>query len=296
MRYVYSVLRFVPDPVRGEFINVGAIVGSEEASEWKIRLIDNYRRARMLDDKGVLTSLWHFVDEIGKRIDNYEAYIETHAGPPVEVSESWLRRLWGESQNVIQFSPPTPFVATNAEEVLDSIFRELIVDPESRRFPFQKKNVALAAIRRAYQQAGIRQRTHFQEAALVQGRHHRERFDFAVMNGPVLQLAHAWSFQIPKQDELAEDIKAWAWTVRDLRRGGGKVQSDNGAEFVVPENVDVEVVYVAPLIGGARTVLDEALSAFQDIDARAIDLGRSTEVGRRAQDLLRASGAQLQGH
>ena len=34
MRFVYSLVRFVPDPARGEFVNVGAIAGSEESSDW----------------------------------------------------------------------------------------------------------------------------------------------------------------------------------------------------------------------------------------------------------------------
>ena len=28
MRYVYSVVRFVPDPIKGEFVNVGLIAGT----------------------------------------------------------------------------------------------------------------------------------------------------------------------------------------------------------------------------------------------------------------------------
>ena len=52
MRHVYSMVRFVPDSARGEFINVGANVGSEESSEWQVWQIENPKRARFIDERG----------------------------------------------------------------------------------------------------------------------------------------------------------------------------------------------------------------------------------------------------
>ena len=49
MKHVYSLIRYVPDPVRGEFINVGAIAGCDESSEWEIRQVANPARARRID-------------------------------------------------------------------------------------------------------------------------------------------------------------------------------------------------------------------------------------------------------
>lgn len=46
MRFVYSVVRFVPHPARGEFINVAAIVGSEALGVWKSRRVGNAHRAQ----------------------------------------------------------------------------------------------------------------------------------------------------------------------------------------------------------------------------------------------------------
>ena len=51
MRYVYSLVRFVPDPARSEFVNLGAIVGSEEYSEWESRQVENPKRARDIDER-----------------------------------------------------------------------------------------------------------------------------------------------------------------------------------------------------------------------------------------------------
>jgi hypothetical protein len=37
VKYVYSVVRFVPDTFRGEFVNVAVIAGYEETGEWLVR-------------------------------------------------------------------------------------------------------------------------------------------------------------------------------------------------------------------------------------------------------------------
>jgi hypothetical protein len=43
--YQFSLIRFVPDPARGEFVNIGAVVGDDEAQDWELRLISNLKRS-----------------------------------------------------------------------------------------------------------------------------------------------------------------------------------------------------------------------------------------------------------
>lgn len=77
MRFVYSIVRFVPDPARGEFVSVGAIVGSEESSEWQYRQVENPARARALDERQTLDAVWSFLDRVGRQIDDYERRLRT---------------------------------------------------------------------------------------------------------------------------------------------------------------------------------------------------------------------------
>ena len=86
--------------------------------------------------------------------------------------------------------------------MLNVLFEQFVIEPEARRFPFKKKHVALAAVRRAYREAGLKLGQHFEEGANVRGQHHKERFDFVVANGRAVQLAQTWSFQAPNQEEL----------------------------------------------------------------------------------------------
>lgn len=287
MRYIYSVVRFVPDTVRGEFVNVGVLAGSDESSEWDIRTVGNQKRARSLDEKGLLGLVWSFVDDIGREVDRHTEAVQKSLFDSTgsKISEEWLTELSQQSRNVVQFSTPAVIVAGDIDEALNDLFEQFIVDPESRRFTFKKKHVALAAVRRAYREAGLRPQEHFEEGANVKGQHHKERFDFVVANGRAVQLAQTWSFQVPNQEDLTEQVKAWAWTVGDIRHHGGTAETAT-RRIEVPHDVDIEVVYVPPANGGPRVALNEALAAFQEINVRSVEANQATRVGLQASELI----------
>lgn len=289
MRFVYSIVRFVPDPARGEFVNVGAIVGSEESSEWQYRQVENPARARALDERQTLDAAWSFLDRVGRQIDDFERAGETLFNPPVELSEAWMERLYLDHRNLVQLSRPSPMIAANADEAMDRIFDDLVVDPARRRHPFQKKHSALAAVRAAYRAHSVEKSKNLRERVSLATDHHRERFDFAVTNGKVVQLTHTWSFQMPDQDQLAEQVKAWGWTVQDVRRGGGEVVASSGETWAVGADVDIEVVYVPPLDEQRAPALRDALTVFSEVGAGSHPIDGADSVGLRAHELLVAA-------
>ena len=97
---------------------------------------------------------------------------------------------------------------------------------------------------------------------------HRERVDFAVTNGRVVQLAHTWSFQVADQADLAEHVKAWGWTIRDARDYGGALLSPDTADLKVDKGVDVEVVYVGPRSVGCPMGSSASITSTGDDPAR----------------------------
>jgi hypothetical protein len=146
----------------------------------------------------------------------------------------------------------------------------------------------IASSRHAYSSRGLVRGVDFDEASVVRGAHHRERFDFTVLNGRVVQLVQAWSFQVPGQEELLEKIKDWAWTVEDIRKNGGEAQISE--RFVaVPTNVDVAAVFVPPSADSQSKALEEAMSAFGEVGARAVSLTEALDVATRARTLLQKS-------
>ena len=67
MTYFFSMLRFVPDPARGEFVNIGAIAGDEETQDWELRLISNLKRARSIDHVAFLPHALEVAAELRER-------------------------------------------------------------------------------------------------------------------------------------------------------------------------------------------------------------------------------------
>jgi len=289
MRFVYSVVRFVPDPARGEFVNIGAIVGSEDSSEWQVRQIENPVRARTIDDHRTLDAAWSFLDRVGREIDEFERGTETLFYSGVELSENWLHRLYVDHRNIVQLSQPAPMVASSADEAINRIFEELVLDPSRIRHAFLKKHAALAALRAAYREHSVEKGKNLRERATVRTENYREKFDFAVTNGQAVQLSHTWSFQIPDQEHVSEQVKAWGWTVREVQRGGGRVYTPEGLEFDVPKNVDLEVVYVPPADNQDAPSLGDAVAVFEELGVKYRTLDRADEVGLEAHRLLQHS-------
>jgi hypothetical protein len=294
MRYVYSVVRFVPDPTRGEFVNVGAIVGSETTSEWQVRQIDNPVRARAVDDRKSLDAVWSFMDGVGRQIDEYDRATESlfpQSAP--DLSENWLDRLCAEHRNIVQLSAPAPMVAGSAEEALDLVFEEMIVDPAHRKHPFKKKHTALGAVRESYRRHFLVRGKHLRERVPVQTEKYRESFDFAVTDGRVLQLAHTWSFQVPDQDLLSEQVRAWGWTVRDIKKSGGILKAHDGDRLEIPSGVDVQVVYIQPEPTMDAAAMNVALNVFKELKVHHSPIENADIVGANAQKLLKAAGVKL---
>src|SRR5680860_1531130 len=60
MALSFSVIRFVPDPAKGEFVNIGAIAGDDATGDWELRLVSSPKRAKALDQLGVLAQATAF--------------------------------------------------------------------------------------------------------------------------------------------------------------------------------------------------------------------------------------------
>lgn len=295
MKHIYSLIRFVPDPARGEFINVGAIAGSEESSEWGIRKIGNAKRARAIgqsDTPTALQAVWYFVDCIGEIIDNHQDSLEALFPSDIEPSEDWLEALHSDYRNIVQLSPPTPIVAANVDDALDRIFQHVILDPERQQRRGRWKNEVLAATRRAYRRHSIGT-SELCERVLLSSELHEDRFDFVVMNGKALQLVRSWSFRDMEAQRLSSQIKSWGWTVRSTRDSGGTIEIRGSRSLVVNSDVNIEVVCIPPDPDQDRSIYEEGKSVFKALGVQSVTLDKVDKVAARARQLLIDSGVKL---
>ena len=288
MRYVYSVARFVPDPARDEAINIGIIAGADESGDWALRAVGNYSRARRLDGRKLLPGVREQLDRIEAMLDPYTD-VQVPLFPvvhPETVDEAWLTRLSADSANVLQFTHPLPVVAESAEDAIDLLWNELIVDPTAKQFRFAKKSRAVSAFAHALRANGVPD-DHVIRRTIVRSEPFHAPMDFAIHNGRVSQLTNCWSFQLPDKESLMEEITSWAWTVRDLRRNGGSVANRDGMiEIEGGRKTAIYVVYVPPAPGAdadARA-FKSACSAFDDSEVQALPVpaGEADAVARDA--------------
>lgn len=284
MSYFFSTIRFVPDPTRGEFINLGVVAGDDESQDWELRLISNLKRAKALDTGRVLPSALTFLGELEERLPGDELVLEEN-----HLDTDSLRRLSGEMNNIVQLSAPAPVVADSAAAALDTVFDHLVLDPEAMQFRFEKKHRAVKLARRSYKASAVPKNA-VKERVEVQANHFHAPFDFAVHNGRAVQLVQCWSFQLPNQEELAEQVKAWAWVVRELREGedGAKVLTE-ALEVDAPADLQIATVYIPPVDGGESSALEEARAAFAEVDVQEYTPDTADEVGERAAAALKAA-------
>ena len=286
MRFVYSLIRFVPDPAKGEFVNVGAIVGSELSSEWQIRQVSNPVRARALDDERSLDLVWAFCTRVGADIDRFEDSLYRLFDSEVELSEDWLENLHTQHRNIVQLSPPSPMVADSADEALDRLFSQMILDPTRHRQSTVTKHVVLAAMRRAYGSCGLHKNRGFVERARLSASDHSIPVDFAVVNGQVLQLVQTWSFQSADQQSLAQQVRSWGWVVHRTRQQGAQLDASGVEGLDVDPDIAIRAVYVPPAPDGNADAYRGVLDVFKEtaIEHRPID--QVKDVAEEARRLL----------
>jgi hypothetical protein len=291
-RYIYSMVRFVPDPATGEFVNLGAIAGSEEMGDWSTRHVQNDRRARSLDPDAPLPAVYDFLNDVNELIDRSDEWtfdapdeqIEDRS-PANELREEWLTELYRRCRNVVQLSPPAPIIASSAEEALDLVFDNLVNDPARGRFRFMTKRAVFGELRRSFLAAGIPS-TYIRRHCVLATPRFSTTVDFVIGADNAVQLAHTYSFGIASQSHLAGQVKAWGWTLRELRDTGAEARAEGFDPVSVAPNVPIEVVYAVPQDAGKLSALDEARRVFDELDIRAHELDDADEVAEHARALI----------
>ena len=237
MPYFFSLLRFVPDTARGEFVNLGAIAGDSEVADWDLRLISNMKRARAIDSEGHLPAAMSFLAELQEQLPVED---EDETGFGLEA----LSAMAASMNNVIQMTKPEPIVASDAAEALDLLWRDLLLDPEGNAsHRFKNTLSAIGATNRAYRDVQLPSEAIKRTVELTAG-HFTDQFDFAVHNGQAIQLVKCFSFQRPNQAELVKDMKSWGWLMHELRDQGGTVMPRTGGSLDAQSDLSVGSVYV----------------------------------------------------
>jgi Protein of unknown function (DUF3037) len=290
-RYLYALVRCVPDPQTGEFVNVAAIAGDPTTGDWSLRQVSNESRVRKVAGAAQLDAVHRFLTEIGLRIDEMRAQMEENSAVTL-LDDNWLQALYHDHRNVVQLSAPTPLVADDAEQALDVIFGRQVIDPllQTREKIVTKWRV-ISDVREAYRRAHVDDRLVQPKPELFVGEHVHTPLDFAIVAGQAVQLTQGWSFMRSQVDEVSTQVKAWAYAIQ-LLRGKEEARLVSAREQVsgIAHDVDLEVVVAPPKTTEQIRAYDEAQQVFSRLGAYVRDLDRVDDVGRQAAELVFKAG------
>ena len=125
--YEFVTVRFMPNPMTGEHVNVATIVGCSETDEWDLRSVGQFQRARKLDRDAVSAA----VTQVAEWQDAIDAYLEAlESGETIDLdvvpSNEWLATLHRSGRGVVQVSRPLPLIADSIEEASTLASRMLV--------------------------------------------------------------------------------------------------------------------------------------------------------------------------
>lgn len=245
--YYYSLIRYVPKPERGEFVNVGVLALSSEGSDTSVQFSDDWRRVRALGSASDVRLLQQLSRSWGRGFRSTTELGKLFAeGPP---NLEWLQRVHGEAANVIQISEPRRSFATGAAELAREVYDELVAVPRaSTRRAVSRRPLQLefeGHLRRRGLESSWERNFDAPGAEIADW-----RFDYALRNGTPFHLVQTLNLKLEDVHAILADATYVAYAKRDL---GGTPVLGNVPVTVIAEPPDEETVEVAE---EARTILD----------------------------------------
>lgn len=125
----YRILRYTPNLVRDEWVNIGVVVFDPQTGERRMRLIEEpaeYARVRRLHpgaDEGLLRALRDGLE------DRFEAAAKTNGGAHGAEVEQLLRKWDDTLSNALQLAPQKGVLAGNLDEELERLYRDHVALP-----------------------------------------------------------------------------------------------------------------------------------------------------------------------
>jgi len=243
--YQYILLRFVPDSLAGECLNVGVFMFQKR---------NNWFRAKISSRLGRITRIYHEVnlDEIrmvGKALERYANGLSKHweeKQPAFDISsglESFIYQVYPKNNNHLQWSEISAFLGEeDAEEEFEKLYERVIGKFEAE--PAVNKSLeAEKAARKPYfplfDELGITRKLRPYEIPVL---HTKVKFEHAWKNG----VWHAYE-ELPMtliRKESAQDrINNWVGKIKLLTHEHTEMK----IHFLTPERASADLLELAQI-------------------------------------------------
>jgi hypothetical protein len=265
MQCEFSLIRYVPDVVKGEFVNIGVLLreaGREDSAQ--VKFTRDWSRVRCIDPDADIALLEALEEEIAQRLQA-GVDLKVNAKPVIETLEDTL-------SNSIQLTEMQGTLAENMPAEMEQLLRmyvETMKAAPSRRKQSGRAAIA-ASLRSTFEGAGVWRLMRKRIAASQYTQAGDPlKIDCGYRNGKVKM------FQAVSLEHDVEGAKGLAYSMEELRKGVASI-----------ENADLELTAVVERIS---TVSDEEQYRFgvDVMEREAIrvltvaDLGRVAETAKR---------------
>ena len=144
----FQLLRYVPDPVRNEFVHVGVLLREQGAAQagapaMELRFTRDWRRVRCLDPDADTSVLEGMETELRHRLRHDP--------------DGKMMRILDESLSLnVQMTPPKAYLAESLPAGVEELMRMYVDPPKRERMPRLSGRAAIqSAMRAEFEHAGV---------------------------------------------------------------------------------------------------------------------------------------------
>jgi hypothetical protein len=142
----FQIIRYVPDPVKNEFINIGVLLRAADGERSELRFTRDWGRVRCLDPDADTQMLEALEIEVGHRLRTQPA---DHAKPIMTLLEASL-------SNGVQITEAKGYLAETFLTGLEDLMRQYVDTPRRERSQRRGgRGAVLAAMRTRFEEAGV---------------------------------------------------------------------------------------------------------------------------------------------
>jgi hypothetical protein len=217
----YAVVRYVPDPVRDERINIGVVVASGTGEFIGARFAHDLQRAKSFGAEDV-----GFLKDFAKTLDDLtiQPRLRLKLGGAPEWDVQTLRTFHERWGNSIQFSEPRAAQEPEPDKLLEAVFARYVSAPRQREHRVRDRRWVVA---QAVEHLRAEARERFPEEEVshiikrsqqITGAFDSHTFPLLLQRDGSAHAVEALSFEGEDTDKLAREVDATAWTIDDVRK------------------------------------------------------------------------------
>jgi hypothetical protein len=207
----FQLIRYVPDPVKNEFVNIGVLLRASGGEQSALRFTRDWGRVRCLDPDADTQMLEAIEIEVG---DQLRARAEDHPTP-------FMVRLQDSLSNGLQMTESKAYLAETFLSGLEDLMRMYVDTPQREpRRQRSGRSALIAAMRKQFESAGVWTLMRKQIAAADYTRPGDPlRIDCGYRPNGVVRMFHAVSLEAD-----SDAAKLLAFSARGLKEGVDRVE------------------------------------------------------------------------